>query len=354
MVLRTNVQFQGRWDLEGEDRYATYWCGSSLCFQTTSRSVTLQLGPLTVSRKNYHNVLWRFGTQSVTRTALVKGKRAMVLTPSGSGAGAGHGGEVLLDVTVMLCDWGATLQILDITASDGRAIVPPAIKSQSPVRPMLFIGDSLVSGFSPLFKGLVLPHGSHQSFGSMTARTLRAQGLDVRLEMVAYPGLRLTTTEYDKGMEDIFWEGMDGTGGWDQRSPDIPHDIFICIGTNDQGWGADKAEFLEHYKAFLIRLRESYPKILKHIHVISPFGAFTDASELGCRRLVYEPDVKHMVEALSQTWLKSDPDGVKIYHIDTEGWINKTLTCDGIHPTTEGHDAIGGKLVEYIESLGQV
>lgn len=40
----------------------------------------------------------------------------MILTPSGAGAGSTHGGEVLLDVTVMLCDWGATLQILDITA----------------------------------------------------------------------------------------------------------------------------------------------------------------------------------------------------------------------------------------------
>lgn len=116
MVLSSNVQFQGRWDLDSDDRYVTHWCGSSLYFQTTSRSVTLQLGSLTVSRKNYHNVLWRFGSQSVTRTSLVKGQRAMILTPSGAGAGSTHGGEVLLDVTVMLCDWGATLQILDITA----------------------------------------------------------------------------------------------------------------------------------------------------------------------------------------------------------------------------------------------
>lgn len=122
MVLPSNVQFQGRWDLDGNDRYATHWCGSSLCFQTTSRSVTLQLGGLTASRKNFHNVLWRFGSQSVTRTTLVKGKRAMVLTPSGAGAGSTHGGEVLLDVTVMLCDWGATLQILDITAVCIRGI----------------------------------------------------------------------------------------------------------------------------------------------------------------------------------------------------------------------------------------
>jgi hypothetical protein len=203
MALPSNVQFQGRWDLDGDDRYATHWCGSSLSFQTTSRSVTLQLGSLTASRKNSHNLLWRFGSESVIRTSLVKGKQVTVLTPSESGAGAGstHGGEVLLDVTVMLCDRGATLQILDITTvSRGlirsylpifvktvrRPILPPAVGST--VRPMLFIGDSLVSGFSPPLRSLVLPHGSYQAFGSVVVRTLRALGKDARLEMVAYPG----------------------------------------------------------------------------------------------------------------------------------------------------------------------
>ena len=70
--------------------------------------------------------------------------------------------------------------------TDGRAILPPAAGPS--VRPMLFIGDSLVSGFSPPFSGLVLPHGTFQAFGSVAIRTLRARGVDARLEMVAYPG----------------------------------------------------------------------------------------------------------------------------------------------------------------------
>ena len=53
---------------------------------------------------------------------------------------------------------------------------------------MLFIGDSLVSGFSPQFRDIVLPHGSFQAFPSVVVRPLRARGLDVRLEMVVYPG----------------------------------------------------------------------------------------------------------------------------------------------------------------------
>ncbi|KAF8516041.1 SGNH hydrolase-type esterase domain-containing protein [Gautieria morchelliformis] len=352
MALPSNVQFQGRWDLEGDDRYATHWCGSSLSFQTTSRSVTLQLGSLTVSRKNYHNVLWRFGSQSVIRTSLVKGKRAMVLTPSGAGAGSTHGGEVLLDVIVMLCDWGAILQILDITATDGRPILPPAVGS--PVRPMLFIGDSLVSGFSPPFRGLVLPHGSFQAFGSVVVRTLRARGKDARLEMVAYPGLQLISTEHDKGMEDIFWDGMDGVSGWEQRSKDPPEDIFICIGANDRGWGVEKDEFLRTYKAFLVRLRDSYPNTLKRIHVISPFGLFKYPSEPEDRVAVFEPDVQHMVETLAESWRQSNPEGVELFHIATDGWIDKSHTCDGLHPNTEGHDKIGARLIECLDARGLV
>lgn len=148
--------------------------------------------------------------------------------------------------------------------TDGRPILAPAVTS-SP-RPILFIGDSLVSGFTPLYRGLVLPHGSYQSFGSIAVRTLRAHGVDARLEIVAYPGAlniiifpqtivnwpslisdsgiclktvdspavvsthTVDTDVYWKGMEDIFWDGLAGKGGWEERSRDTPHDIFICIG----------------------------------------------------------------------------------------------------------------------------
>ncbi|GJJ14745.1 hypothetical protein Clacol_009012 [Clathrus columnatus] len=367
--ISPQVQFHGRWDLTGEDRYISHWCGSSLCFQTTSRSITVELGGLTVSRSNFHNVLWRFGSQSVTRTALVKGKRSMKFTALSDAAESG-GGEKLRDVTIMLCDWGAKLQILDIKTTDGRAILAPAVAS-SP-RPMLFIGDSLVSGFTPLYRGLVLPHGSYQSFGSIAVRTLRAHGLDARLEMVAYPGICLKTVDspavistqaetdmdwkgdevYWKGMEDVFWDGMIGKGGWEERSRDTPHDIFICVGTNDQGWGGDKNEFVEHYAAFLIRLRDSYPSELQRIHVISPFGAFNDPSDPLARKPVIEPAVQHMVEQLAKSWAEANPNGTKLYHISTEGWIHKGLTCDGVHPTSEGHEVIGTKLIEYMDSLG--
>lgn len=111
--ISPEVQFHGRWDLSGEDRYITHWCGSSLCFQTTSRSITVELGGLTVSRNNFHNVLWRFGSQGVTRTALVKGKRSLKLIALADPIESG-GGERLRDVTIMLCDWGAKLQIIDI------------------------------------------------------------------------------------------------------------------------------------------------------------------------------------------------------------------------------------------------
>lgn len=129
--ISPEVQFHGRWDLSGEDRYITHWCGSSLCFQTTSRSITVELGGLTVSRNNFHNVLWRFGSQAVTRTALVKGKRSLKLTALADPIESG-GGERLRDVTIMLCDWGAKLQIIDIiTVRDyvlnlvRRFVVPP-------------------------------------------------------------------------------------------------------------------------------------------------------------------------------------------------------------------------------------
>lgn len=164
--------------------------------------------------------------------------------------------------------------------------------------------------------------------------------------------------------------------------------LILDVGSNDQAWGADKGEFLQYYQAFLVRLRDSYPNTLKRIHVIvgtdfwpeyacnshvflqSSFGLFKDPSEPKKRLVVFEPDVQHMVEALAMTWQESDPDGVKLFHIDTDGWIDKSLTCDGLHPTTEGmiqitvsaefcqhhtgHEKISARLVEYLDARGLV
>lgn len=51
---------------------------------------------------------------------------------------------------------------------------------------------------------------------------------------------------------------------------------------------------------------------------------------------MYEPDVQHMVKQLAKTWADANSSGVKLYHIPTDGWIHKELTCDGTHPTSEG------------------
>ncbi|KAF8523764.1 hypothetical protein BU17DRAFT_85638 [Hysterangium stoloniferum] len=348
--MPSGIQFHGRWDLDSPGRYITHWCGSSLCFQTTSRAITVEIGEGTTPRSNFHNVLWRFGTHSITRTALIKGNRSMKLIAQADTTEAEAGGERLRDVTIMLCDWGAKLHILDITATDGKPIFPPAVASAQ--RPILFIGDSLVSGYTPPQHGLILPHGSYQAFGSIAVRTVRSHGVDARLEMVAYPGIHLVSTYGEQGMEDVFWEGMHGTGGWDERSKDTPQDIFICLGSNDQGSGGPTDDFLEHYKVFLIRLRDSYSSELRRIHVISPFGIFKDPNVPESRLSIYEPDVKDMVEELSKSWLEADADGVLLRHISTDGWIDRELTCDGLHPTADGHETVGNKLLDYMNALG--
>lgn len=122
--------------------------------------------------------------------------------------------------------------------------------SSRPIRPFLFIGGSLVSGFSPDYQGLVLPHGTYQTFGAAVVRAFRKKDIDARLEMVAFPGkyfllavfffswrskfhtgMRLLTTEHEEGMADVFFDGVNGAGGWEDRPKnDIPHDILICLG----------------------------------------------------------------------------------------------------------------------------
>ena len=110
----STVQFQGRWRLENNNRYAT-WSGSSLHFRTASRSISLKLGSLTASRHGNHNLLWHFGPQSETLTAEVQGERTLTLMLKAPQA-RGDDRERVQDVTIMLCDWGAALQVLSIKA----------------------------------------------------------------------------------------------------------------------------------------------------------------------------------------------------------------------------------------------
>ena len=77
-----------------------------------------------------------------------------------------------------------------------------------------------------------------------------------------------------------------------------------------------------------------------------------------------------MVEAIAESWRENGPRSVELFHIGTDGWIDKSLTCDGMHPTTEGvlefiiqqfdnicrtgHENIGAKLVECLDARGLV
>lgn len=115
--LPSTIQFQGRWVLEGSHRCAT-WCGSSVNFRTMSRSIILELGDLTTfreSKPDHPNILWNFGSASEPHLEHVKGRSTLILeAEGGANADIHKNSEVLRDVTVMLCDWGASLHILNI------------------------------------------------------------------------------------------------------------------------------------------------------------------------------------------------------------------------------------------------
>ena len=218
-------------------------------------------------------------------------------------------------------------------------------------------------------------------------------------------GLRLWTAHNDQHMERIFWEGMNHVGGWEDRSKVGPQDVFICLGVyalvarghgtseatvrQEQMIGdggrtrthfssttgpfsfvceiATKAHVNEYSSSCVLSpllpgspLTPFFPSLRQ-----SPFGVFKDER----RHAVFEPDVQHMVYALAESWSNSEVEGTKLYHISTEGWIDRSLTCDGLHPTAEGmtllerapdlsddncqgHKTIGIKLVEYLDVVG--
>lgn len=145
-----------------------------------------------------------------------------------------------------------------------------------------------------------------------------SEGLNVEHTQIAYPGITLVN-----GMDgQYFMDRCKGGTKWNHNY--TPNVVVVNLGTNDQNKGVSDEVFKASLKNFTTKLRSMYPNA--EILLLRPFNG----AKWGCIKTV--------------TGQRKNGVDRKIECIDSSGWITKSETVDGLHPSDEGQKIISNKL----------
>ncbi|EPS96623.1 hypothetical protein FOMPIDRAFT_52819 [Fomitopsis schrenkii] len=257
-------------------------------------------------------------------------------------------------VTITLIDWASVFELESIMADSEDSVrplpdpVPPAIR-------VLAIGDSITAGYSDGSQPISL--GCLDAFPHVARNLIRGKaGADVELELVAYPGILLTSPTSEEaeegaglGMVDRFFH----MSPWSDEPAVLdeqPSIILIALGTNDDAQDISPERFASAMQAFIQRLRDTYRASLKHICVLHPFPDFTEGSEPDSESIEGVPITQGLASVLAS--LNSEfEESVALHEWDIGKGLTKQYTMDGVHPTVEGHRVLGDALAQKMAAV---
>jgi lysophospholipase L1-like esterase len=210
-------------------------------------------------------------------------------------------------VEITLLDWGSLLQVKSIQTLAGYSISPTFPEGISSLPTLLFIGDSITSGYvsSPSGKGEDEYSGFVDAYPSQLKTRLSN---NLRLSAIAFPGIKLVDSPGEEGMESQWFKThpLEDGSDWDFAERDSesgPTHIFVNLGTNDD---TPTDKFLETYEGFLSMLKETHGRRTGDIIVLAPFGSWSH--EQG-KYIAKYPELGDMVGRMQEKWANEDPFG---------------------------------------------
>ncbi|KAF8802036.1 hypothetical protein BYT27DRAFT_7197508 [Phlegmacium glaucopus] len=352
----------GRWIKSSKGSLRASWSSSSVSFFFSGTKLSLQTGPRTERQLDMSNgetpmIGIRVGP---TEEAVTKNS-AYWRT-----ADPGPNSEVLiLDekthpklqkktfVQIMVIDWVSTFELSALIYNDGGRIEPLPANFHDGKTNILFIGDSISSGFAvPVEEGgEPVPFGVLDIFPFIAQRKLleKQSPLNVAIDLVAYPGFTLVTpTEQEKeeglppGMNEAFFDPTPwGKESFEIPWPDaVPKAIVIELGTNDQCFDIPAERFATAMEGFVTKLAKMFEGPLQYIWLVPPFpDKDTENQEL---KLAFPSLVARLKAKLT--------DKLKVDVCDLVEGLTVEGTVDGVHPKLAVHLEIGKKLADFISS----
>jgi lysophospholipase L1-like esterase len=121
-----------------------------------------------------------------------------------------------------------------------------------------------------------------------------------------------------------------------------PSRLFVLIGINDIGAGNSDSTILTNYEELLNRLCRSLPETQICVQSILPTSpVWSNCPKEKIRRLNHQ--IKEFVKARNLQWLDLYPE-----FVDTEGYLKKAYTKDGLHLNKTGYQ----KWYTMLKTLG--
>ncbi|KIJ53512.1 hypothetical protein M422DRAFT_775603 [Sphaerobolus stellatus SS14] len=275
-----DVLYCGRWYTQGEFPTSS-WASASIRLIFSGRTFSLLPGPessridtwnggtkTVVVSTRYLDDPARPGTcQSSQEAVDVEAGKAMILFSSGE--------PRQVEVEIILIDWASKLQIESFAMKDGDKII--SLRKDPSLHRLLFIGDSITSGFCDSETEGYFPRGVLDPYPFVVQRALDTH--DISVDVIAFPGISVVGEHDKKGseaglatkfkhmspwMEQTFWSFKELAHGY---GPTI---VVIALGVNDDENDIPVERFIETYLSFLSELSSIYERSMKHLVIFSP------------------------------------------------------------------------------------
>ena len=293
-----NIQYVGRWDISSNTVHTSFWPGAYLETKFTGTTVAIRLA-------GSANIFTTIDGGADVLHANANG--TINLTPNRLAAGT-HLLRVAAETE------GDIVRFQGLVLDTGATTVNPNLSPKL----IEFVGDSITAGATDTKRAL-----SDYAW-------LIGEQLGVRHTQIAQGGICLVTGPVCPdgfnngiGMSTQFFKlqtvAFPNSPNWNFSRYQASA-VVINLGTNDSG-RTSAATFQSTYETFLRNIRNVYPSA--HIFVLRTFvGAMAAPTQAA-------------VQALNDS---------HIQFVNTTGWISRSDTNDGIHPTDAGHMKIANLL----------
>jgi|GEM_PF-5621766 len=299
-LVDPNIRYIGRWDFSNPSEYTSFWGGAYLKVSFTGTTVAVKIANpgnsyfASIDGGPWISYLNAPSTINLTPQPLASGVHTVSIAEG-------------KDYDYLFAFQGFIL--------DAGAITMPPISSQSLIE---FIGDSITAGYTDA-------QADVSDYGWVTAQALGAEHTQI-----AYPGINLVSGYATAGMDVDYFNlenpSYTSSPSW-MFSVYTPQVVVINLGTNDADNRVPDDVFESSYTNLLQSLRARFPNA--ELFALETFAALKAAPTSA---------------AVSTRVAAGD---AHVHYIDTTGWITKSDTNDGTHPSVSGHIKIA-KLLEPI------
>lgn len=122
-----------------------------------------------------------------------------------------------------------------------------------------------------------------------------------------------------------------------------PSKLFICIGTNDLGFGLENVVNISNYKSIIKAVQKASSETVIYVQSVLPVGNNFILPQRNYKILPLNKQIEKMCNEMDVTYINTYDE-----FTDTEGYLNSQYTNDKLHLTGAGYLVWKNKIEKYL------